>query len=71
MICFAYVCIYIVVSPEKHSLHIGIMTPASSSLSALSYFWIPVDNCLRDASILFKLYSLRKLLTELWPFFIT
>ena len=33
---------FIFMSPEKHGRHIGIMAP-SSSASALSYFWFPID----------------------------
>ena len=39
------------VSPAKHGPHIGIM-----SAFALSHFWFPIDNFLRDATISFKFY---------------
>ena len=48
----------LIVLPGKHGQHMGIMTPAasSSSSSALSHFWFPIDNSWKDASISFKLY---------------
>ena len=35
---------FFVVSPAKHKRHIRIMTPAASPLSALSHFWLSIDN---------------------------
>ena len=46
----------VIVSPAKHGRHIEIRSRSTSSSSALSFFWFPIDNSRSDAYISFKLY---------------
>ena len=39
-------------APAEHGRHIGIMTQLVSSVAL--HFWFPINNFLRDASILLK-----------------